>query len=302
MKIIFTLFFTITLLASILISCKDDENNNGNTDNNIKNNTTVINALAAAGITTYDGNTPPSINGDYSTSPMQVYNATGALTGNIGYNMTTIFKLSEQTSSGSIKFAEQISPNLFANGKGCFITGSGQNFTIWMENTLSNGAATAFVLSGTLSPTTGDFLNCKSLTVYTKASVSINVGDWYAASGWIDKLPQSSVTCSCSDYDLSRVTFSPYSGTSSRKYGVYITGGASDACNIGTVTYTFSNNIPSKTVNLNVLCPTCASCKGYYEISVPTTNQFGAINPFTVYANLSISNGTNCTYQLYINN
>jgi hypothetical protein len=187
---IYPLLIIMGMLLMLTNGCEEEDSTTSKEEstsgNPIQNNSTVINALSQAGITTYNGSTPPSLEGVYSTTPMKTYNATGKLTFLIGQNMTTICKFYNQTSAGRIYFAEQISPNLFADGKGCYITGSGQNFTIWMENSLSNGAATAFVLTGTLDQSTGNFLNCKSLTVYTIASASYNVGDWYAASGWME--------------------------------------------------------------------------------------------------------------------
>ncbi len=184
-----TLVYSIALMSFLMMfvtGCKKDET--AATGNSIQRNGTVKSALRLAGITTYDGNTPPSLEGAFSTAPMQIYDASTILSPYIGQNMSTIFKLFNQTSSGDISFAEQFSDGTYADGKGCYITGSGQNFTIWMESSLSNGGATAFVLSGTLQQSTGDVINCSTITVYTKATPSYSVGDWYAASGWLQNI------------------------------------------------------------------------------------------------------------------
>jgi hypothetical protein len=185
--IYFLLIFII--IFAITNSCKKDEEESENL-NPIQSNEIVKNALAQAGITTFDGNTPPALEGQYTTIHMKTYDAYGNLSFFIGQNMNSIFKLFSQTSYGNLSFSEKLPSGLWASGNGGYITGSDNNFTIWMENSLSNGAATAFVLSATLDVNSGNFLNCKCITVFTKASSSYNVGDWYASSGWIEKTTQ----------------------------------------------------------------------------------------------------------------
>ncbi|MEI6059359.1 MAG: hypothetical protein WCR72_01560 [Bacteroidota bacterium] len=183
------LVYSFALMGIIMMfanGCKKSEN--AATGNPIQNNKAVESALVTAGITTYNGGTPPHLDGVYSTATMQIYNASSILSAYIGQNMSSIFKLYNQSSTGDISFAEQFSDGTYADGKGCYITGSGQNFTIWMESTLSNGGATAFILTGTLEQTTGNIINCHTLTVYTKATPNYSVGDWYAASGWLQNV------------------------------------------------------------------------------------------------------------------
>jgi uncharacterized protein (TIGR02145 family) len=163
-------------------------NTSGTSGNSIQQNATVKNALSQSGITTYDGNTPPSLQGTYTTTPMKCNNATGNLSYMFNQNLNSVFKLYNQTTSGEISFMEQLPSGLWAAGTGCYITGSGQSFTIWMRTTLSNGAETCFVLSGTLEQSTGNLVSCKSVTVFTIPSPSYNVGDSYSCGGWIQNL------------------------------------------------------------------------------------------------------------------
>ena len=188
------LFFLLSIVFS-LSSCKKlfnrGDNDSGGNGNPIQENSTVKQALSSAGITTYDGNTPPTLEGTYSTTPMQCYAAEGVNLQSFLYQyMNSVFKLYGQTTAGDISFSEKLPSGLFGAGKGCYITGSGNNFTIWMENSMSNGNKTAFVLSGTLETSTGNLINCKSITVftYTAYGSDYSVGDWYAARGWIQKL------------------------------------------------------------------------------------------------------------------
>lgn len=179
--------FPLILIGFVLFlnsSCKKDDSSG----NPIQNNATVQDALSAAGFTTYDGNTPPTLEGTYTTTPMKQTNATKNLNWLVGQYMNSKFKLYGMTSSGEISFQEWTQNGQWGIGKGGYITGSGQNFTIWVFNSLANGAETAFVVSGTLDLATGNLLNCNSFTVYTKASSSYVVGDWFKASGWIQSL------------------------------------------------------------------------------------------------------------------
>lgn len=179
--------YVICMLVTLMIitsSCEKLFNGN----NPVQSNKTVKECLKLSGVVTYDGDDPPDLTNSYTTEKMKNTNSSSKLSFIINQYMNSVFKLYDQTSDGNISFSEQISGGLWADGKGAYITGSDQNFTIWMENTLSNGAATAFVLSGNLDSGTGNLINCKSLTVYTKASSSYSAGDWYSASGSILKI------------------------------------------------------------------------------------------------------------------
>ena len=182
-RIIYNLFAVLSVLLLFTNSCKKDDSNNNSS--NPKNNNIVKNALLQAGIITYDGNTPPTLEGIYSTTPMLIDAGTGNLKYFIGSYLNSTFKLYNQTPSGEIAFSEKTPNGLWNEASGCYITGSDNNFTLWMNNTSSTGATTVFVLSGTIETTTGNFVNCKSETVYTSATSSYNVGDYYASSGYI---------------------------------------------------------------------------------------------------------------------
>lgn len=175
----------VGLLFISINSCKKDEDSGSG--NSIQQNSVVQNALKSAGITTYEGNTPPNLEGLYSTTPMKCYDASSRLSGFVGQNLNSIFKLYGQTASGSISFAEKLASGQFNSGNGCYVTGSGQNFTIWQSINISTGGATALIFSGTVG-LSHDLISVKSLTVYTKASASYSVGDWYATRGTILRL------------------------------------------------------------------------------------------------------------------
>jgi hypothetical protein len=289
-RITSTQFIIIGVLILFITCCTKSDDTNDATGNPIQTNSLVVSALSQAGITTYDGNSPPVLQGTYSTTQMKCYNATGTLSFLIGQNMTTVCKFYDQTSAGQISFAEQISPDLFAEGKGCYITGSGQNFTIWMENSLSNGAATAFVLSGTLDQATGNLLNCKSVTVYTKSSGSYNAGDWYAHSGWLKKEVGGNTQCACTSYEVQIcVYYVPYNATE-RRFGVGYKTPNQTECQKGTVIYNFNINQPSLTADLQTL-GSSGRLRGYTEFVIP----IGQV-PYTITAYLTLENGTTCVH------
>jgi hypothetical protein len=231
----------VLFLTNSCDEASDANDTNDNTGNPVQNNGTVQDVLLQAGIYTFNGSAPPSLEGTFSTTPMKCYDATGNLTPYIGYNMTTICRFYDQTSGGNISFAEQISPNLFADSKGAYITGSDLNFTIWMINALSNGAETAFVLSGTLDQTTGNLVNCKSVTIYTKASASYNVGDWCAYSGSLEanggQTTGDGVFYTSQDYGCGPVSVT-VDGSAAGTISVYYPSGAPECGASGCVTIT----------------------------------------------------------------
>lgn len=170
------------LIIVITNSCKKDENSGSG--NSIQQSSIVQNALKSAGIKTYDSNTPPNLEGLYTTTSMTCYDGSAVFSAFFGQKLNSIFKLYGQTSSGSIYMAEQLPSGQYSTGKGCYITGYGKYFTIWQDNKISTGGRTALVFSGTLAPN-HDLISVKSLTVYTEesASGSYKPGNWYAASG-----------------------------------------------------------------------------------------------------------------------
>ncbi len=264
------LVYSITaagLLMLLTNSCTKDEVVTGNP---VQRNSVVKEALSASGIATYDGNTPPKLEGVYSTVPMQIYDATTIFSPYIGQNMSTIFKLSNQTSSGDISFAEQFSDGFFADGTGCFITGSGQNFTIWMQSSLSNGGATAFILSGTLDLASGNILNCRTITVYTVSTPSYSAGNWYAAQGWLQNTNNQNTTTGQAMFWTSRQDISPITvyinNSNAGIITVYSTGGLPDCGTTGFVTVdkspgTYSFTASDGTHNWNgTITVTAGSC------------------------------------------
>lgn len=225
------------LIISLMLSCDKAEDETKSTTvagNPVQTNSTVISALSSAGISTNSGDTPPTLEGIYNTQWMRCYNASTNMSYFINQYMNTTFQLYGQ-SGGSIYFAEQISPNLFGDGVGGYITGAGQDFTVWMFNSLSNGAQTAFILSGSIDYGTGDLLGCISLTVYTvKGQSSYEVGDWYAALGTIKKVTnpaptKGNVVFWTARQDIYPITVS-VDGVNVGTITVYITGGGAPQC------------------------------------------------------------------------
>lgn len=293
----------MVFVTILITTCSQDEStNNSGSGNSIQQNAILKQALSAAGISTYDGNTPPNVEGSYTTTPMLCDKAWGSLSSLKGQYMNSIFKLYSQTSDGKISFAEQIQSGMWGAGKGCFITGSGQNFTLWIENNLSNGAATCFVLVGTVESGTGNFINCRTMTVYTKkaAASSINVGDWYSAYGKEPKIGQTN-QCACSFYTLScQFEYVPY-GATKETFKLHFSKWPNyTECKTGYVNYTFSNGLPTVKVtfnpNANGSLQDDASKKlGYYSFTVPIPHP-----AITVTANISLTNGSSCTNFSYV--
>ena len=281
-----TQLFLVFVFILFSVSCTQD----GSEINPIKTNQIVTRVLNNAGITTFDCGTPPQIDGVYSTTNMTCTDGSSVFTTMIGSRMTTNVKFFNQSSEGKISVSEQISPNVFASGNGAFITGCDNNFTIWMQSTLSNGAETAFVLSGTKDTKTGNLVNCKSVTIYTKATPSIPAGEWYNDNGILVTLNPLD-QCDCFKYHLGGAA--TLNTETSKKYFISLIGYPNGtSCQSGTITYTFSNSIQSKTIDLQ-----SKPGLGYCEVTVPVNE-----TTFTVNALIKLSNGNSCELSMIVNN
>lgn len=179
-----TIFVFLSVLL-IVASCKKDSGSG----NPVQKNKTVEKAIEEANMTVYEGDTPPSLEGLYSTKNMLFKNSTSNLSWTIGLYMNSTVKFYDQTDGGDIMYCERMAAGGWYEGVGCYITGSGNSFTIWMEIvSASNGNHTAFIISGQKDEASGNLVNCQSMTVYLEATTSYEKGDWYYAEGWLESL------------------------------------------------------------------------------------------------------------------
>jgi hypothetical protein len=176
----------IALITMLSNSCmKDTDSQQGNP---VQKNNQVKIARILAGIPTYEGNSPPNIEGSFLSTPMVFYKGYGYPSNMIGQSLHTIYNLYNQTTDGKIRLSEQMNDDIFIDTE-CFITGSGQNFTVWLEVQGLRGEQLANVFSGTYDTITGNFTNCYIVFVFTHGFSdeysNHAAGDWIAARGTI---------------------------------------------------------------------------------------------------------------------
>ena len=154
--------FAIIVIASFFISCKKEEERPTPTPtfptpiSNIVSQS-MVDSLRAAGTNVYEGTTPPIVNGIYLMSPDScVYdNSPGNFTGALFADYK--FRFSNQDNSLFTLTVEQKNVSsgvLSSTPVYTYISGSGNNFSIFILRTISPGgiAVQQFnILSGTLT-------------------------------------------------------------------------------------------------------------------------------------------------------
>lgn len=195
-------FISFLILLLLANSCKKDdtENTDSNTQKNtgfssaqdFKDNSYISNAIIQSGITINDGTNPPNIEGEYDTSPSSYYAACDVWTTLIGINLNTIVKYYNQ--SGLRISSSEKCPTVgsyYSEGVDGFITGCGNNFTVWMECLNNTGSTTAYVA-------TGHKVN-NNLVIRTVATYTANPpaghqqGEWWASGFLFINLLNSSI-------------------------------------------------------------------------------------------------------------
>jgi hypothetical protein len=199
------LLILVGLVTILTSSCKKENNDEDKPAKNsgfisaqeFIDNQYILDALNSAGITTYEGNTPPNIEGEYNTNTSSVYAASSNLYSHIGLPLSSIFKFYDQTSDGKVLISENGGAG-YSTGQGSFITGYSNYFTIYIEASNSNGSTSAAIISGNKC-TNGD-LNLKGVTVYTSNPPSgLEVGDWWAYSPkWTNLINEITITVTTS--------------------------------------------------------------------------------------------------------
>ncbi len=207
--LIYTLASSV-LLLQILNSCKRDDINPSKNSGftciqDFKDNSYIMDAINAAGITIYDGTTPPLIEGEYNTNEITVYNASSNLSFVIGQYLNSLFKYYDQESDNTIKCAES-STGLYSDGIGAFISGTGQYYTVWLECSNSDGSTSVIVESG--HKLSNNDLDIKSVTVLTENPPSGTVvGDWWACVGPKRIINNSSINVNITTNNVSNITY-----------------------------------------------------------------------------------------------
>ena len=155
----------------------------------IVSNPSVAKALNDAGVSVYDGNTPPlNLAGEYSTDGI-VVNSSDGLSEMIGRTFQSTFILSNQSSSGTIDFTEKVQ-GITAAGSGGYITGKDGNFTIYQESKQSGleaglppgiSVTVVLIMSGTKA-NNGNLTNMKGISIFTEVnnrSYNLIIGQWW---------------------------------------------------------------------------------------------------------------------------
>ncbi len=142
-------------------------------------NATIKKAIADSHFVSYPGSSPPTITGKYTTNGQVAASADGSLVGRSVISTTCLYN---QKAAGQIDYAEKAN-NLVAGGQGFFISGSGNNFTVWEELRASSQTCSqhnALLMTGTKS---GANIEASGLLVVLDSTgCSIPDGYWYATN------------------------------------------------------------------------------------------------------------------------
>jgi len=175
-------FVLLTLISVFYNNCKKEAV--PEYENPVQQNSVVKEALAKSGIKIHKGNTCPNVEGIYSAKTMQ-YNKGSAMFDSLLFeNIWTEIKLFNQGASGTIFYSERKLFGLFDKSNEAYISGSGNDFTIWQFFDNSFAGKPALIISGTLSDD-HDIVNAELLFVYTEESPWNLSGEWVAANGKI---------------------------------------------------------------------------------------------------------------------
>lgn len=106
-------------------------------------------------MTIYDGVNPPNVEGIYLMSPQKlVYDSTNNFDTDHKFADLIMNLFNQNSKNNTIDYKERQGSNLSASGNGAFISGEGNNFSIYFNTSgNSNGISykTALVVSGTIS-------------------------------------------------------------------------------------------------------------------------------------------------------
>jgi hypothetical protein len=171
MKTIKYLF--VSLLFVSVLSCSSDDDSNGGFDGSLSDiqnfvSPELYNIMTNLGLVIHTGNTPPMLQGGYYMQPC-VLSASNIETDNIGSNFAAqTFYLTNMNLSNLTIDYNGAGGSQSDDGSGSFISGSGNNFSIFLTITsVISGyeADTLYVLSGT---DTGDGFVDFQLAVFMK--------------------------------------------------------------------------------------------------------------------------------------
>ena len=199
------------ILSTVFTSCDDTvevvpkKNSGFSNPKEFLANPSVSNAVKASGIKIYDGNKPPILDGNYFAEG-KISNAVGFYESFIGLSVGNEFSVSAQAllgqSEGKLNFHEK-DEGVPVWGKGAYITGNNENFTIYLEIKQSGLvlelpddvlANMVFLVSGNRS-SNGD-LTAKWMWVITNIAGTTDkydsmefgdIGSWYMTEGSWEK-------------------------------------------------------------------------------------------------------------------
>jgi len=147
-----------------------------NSPSEIQQNPSVKQAMNNSGITIYNGNYPPSIEGEYE-SDGTCLSASNNFISHIGSIIQAECKFYNQSSSGSIEWSEKGSLG-WGVGEGCFISWAGSYFTVWQEVNNSEGSTLIIIMSGQLLASGN--IDMEGISIYVDNPPTNTVlGDWW---------------------------------------------------------------------------------------------------------------------------
>lgn len=150
-------FLLICSLVLLLASCSSDDDSNGGFDGSLSDIQNFVgpelyDIMTNLGLVIHPGNTPPTLQGGYYMQPCILF-ASNIQTDNIGANFPAqTFYLTNMNSSNLTIDYSGSGGTQSDDGSGSFISGSGNNFSIFLTITsVISGfeADTLYVLSGT---------------------------------------------------------------------------------------------------------------------------------------------------------
>ncbi len=180
-------YYAIVIILPIISSCTKDKLKNDykksgfNSPSEFLDNPDIQKVIKESGLTIYEGTNPPQIEGEYRTDECNVVAASQNLSQLVGLPLGSTFKFSNQTSD-LIEVSETGDNGEYAQGMGAFITGNGNNFTLWIEAHQSSGADVVALQSGSILDN-GD-IDVDNVTLYTNnPPQDIVIGDWWESVG-----------------------------------------------------------------------------------------------------------------------
>ncbi|MGC4023064.1 MAG: hypothetical protein QM734_14530 [Cyclobacteriaceae bacterium] len=176
------------LLASCAKESTHFKNSGFSSINDFKANPYVTKAINESGITIYDGNTPPNISGVYSEIPMSyLAKSNPNYTEYVGEHLEGLVKFANQSANNTLTKYEWVPwADFSSNGRGAYISGHDNYFTIYIEADVSGSATIPYtavdIISGEILSPYGD-LSIDAISILVSNIQGFQLGDWIESGG-----------------------------------------------------------------------------------------------------------------------